>query len=78
VEKTLFYLFSAIGNIISFSRISNYLKQLGINIKKETLIKYVQYMLTTFAIYETNKFDWKLGKLFGTTRSHPYEVELKS
>ena len=74
VEKTLFYLFSVIGNIISFSRISNYLKQLGINIKKETLIKYVQYMLTTFAIYETNKFDWKLGKLFGTTRKY-YAVD---
>ena len=74
VEKTLFYLFSAIGNIVSFSKISNYLKQLGINIKKETLIKYVQYMLSTFAIYETNKFDWKLGKLFGTTRKY-YAVD---
>jgi len=74
VEKTLFYLFSAIGNIISFTKISNYLKRLDISIKNETLIKYVQYMLTTFAIYETNKFDWKLGKLFGTTRKY-YAVD---
>ncbi|OPX34765.1 MAG: hypothetical protein B1H12_09865 [Desulfobacteraceae bacterium 4484_190.2] len=74
VEKTLFYLFSAIGNIISFIKISNYLKRLDISIKNETLIKYVQYMLTTFAIYETNKFDWKLGKFFGTTRKY-YAVD---
>ena len=74
VEKILFYLFSATGNIISFSKISNYLKQLGIKIKKETIIKYVQYMLTTFAVYETNKFDWKLGRLFGTTRKY-YTVD---
>jgi predicted AAA+ superfamily ATPase len=74
VEKTLFYLFSAIGNIISFTKISNYLKRLDISIKNETLIKYIQYMLTTFAIYETNKFDWKLGKLFGTTRKY-YAVD---
>ena len=74
VEKTLFYLFSAIGNIISFTKISNYLKRLDISIKNETLIKYLQYMLTTFAIYETNKFDWKLGKLFGTTRKY-YAVD---
>ena len=31
-------------------------------------------MSTTFAIYETNKFDWKLGKLFGTTRKY-YAVD---
>ncbi|MCG2776037.1 MAG: ATP-binding protein [Desulfobacterales bacterium] len=74
VEKTLFYLFSAIGNIISFTKISNYLKRLDISIKNETLIKYIQYMLTTFAIYETNKLDWKLGKLFGTTRKY-YAVD---
>ena len=74
VEKTLFYLFSAIGNIISFTKISNYLKRLDISIKNETLIKYIQYVLTTFAIYETNKFDWKLGKLFGTTRKY-YAVD---
>ena len=74
VEKILFYLFSATGNIVSFSKISNYLKQLGIKTKKETIIKYVQYMLTTFALYETNKFDWKLGRLFGTTRKY-YTVD---
>ena len=74
VEKILLYLFSAAGNIVSFTRISNYLKQLGIRIKQETLIKYVQYMLKTFAVYEINKFDWKLGKIFSTTRKY-YAVD---
>ncbi len=73
-EKIFFYLLSATGNIISFTRISNYLSRLGIRIKQETLINYIQYMLKTFAIYETNKFDWKLGKVFETTRKY-YAVD---
>jgi hypothetical protein len=74
VEKVLLYLFSAVGNIVSFTRISNYLKQLDIGIKQETLIKYIQYMLKTFAVYEVGKFDWKLGKVFSTTRKY-YAVD---
>ena len=74
VEKVLLYLFSATGNIVSFTRISNYLKQLDISIKQETLIKYIQYMLKTFAVYEVGKFDWKLGKIFSTTRKY-YAVD---
>jgi len=74
LERIFFYLLSAAGNIVSFQKISNYLKQMGISIKQETIIKYVQYMLKSFAIYETNKFDWKLGKLFATTRKY-YAVD---
>ena len=74
LERIFFYLLSAAGNIVSFQRISNYLKQMGISIKQETIIKYVQYMLKSFAIYEINKFDWKLGKLFATTRKY-YAVD---
>jgi predicted AAA+ superfamily ATPase len=74
IEKILLYLFSAVGNIVSFTRISNYLKQLDIGIKQETLIKYIQYMLKSFAVYEVSKFDWKLGKIFSTTRKY-YAVD---
>lgn len=74
VEKTLFYLLSGIGNTISFVRIGNYLKQLGIQVKQETIIHYVQYMLTAFALYEINKFDWKLGKIFAASRKY-YAVD---
>ena len=73
-ERIFFYLLSAAGNIVSFKRISNYLKQMGISIKQETIIKYVQYMLKSFAVHEINKFDWKLGKLFATTRKY-YAVD---
>lgn len=74
VEKIVYYLLSAIGNNVSFSRISNYLKQLGIEIKQETIIHYVQYILKTFALYEINKFDWKLGRIFSTVRKY-YAVD---
>ena len=52
----------------------NYLKPLGIKIKQETLIDYVKYLLKSFALYETQKFDWKLGRLFETTRKY-YSVD---
>lgn len=74
IEKVLIYLLSGVGNIISFTRIMNYLKPLGIKIKQETLIDYVQYILKSFALYETQKFDWKLGRLFETTRKY-YSVD---
>ncbi|MFH0925420.1 MAG: ATP-binding protein [bacterium] len=74
VEKILSYLFSNIGNFISFRKLSNYLETTGINIKQETLIRYVQFMLKTFALYEINKFDWKAQRLFPTSRKY-YAVD---
>lgn len=38
------------------------------------MINYVQYMLTTFALYEVNKFDWKPGKIFSASRKY-YAVD---
>jgi len=74
IEKILLYLLSTPGNIVSFKRIGNYLKNINASIKQETLIKYVQYMTQTFAIHEVSKFDWKLGKIFSTTRKY-YAVD---
>ncbi|MBF0450220.1 MAG: ATP-binding protein [Candidatus Magnetomorum sp.] len=74
IEKILTYLLSSPGNIISFKKIGNYLKILGLRVKQETLINYVQFMIKTFAIHELNKFDWKLGKIFSTTRKY-YAVD---
>jgi len=74
IEKILLYLLSTPGNIVSFKRIGNYLKNMNESIKQETLIKYVQYMTQTFAIHEISKFDWKMGKFFSTTRKY-YAVD---
>ncbi|MCD6534393.1 MAG: ATP-binding protein [Deltaproteobacteria bacterium] len=74
IEKIIYYLFAAIGNHLSFARIDNYLKQLGVNLKPETIINYTDYILKTFALYETTKFDWKIGKVFSTSRKY-YAVD---
>ena len=74
IEKIIYYLFAAIGNHLSFARIANYLKQLGVNLKPETIINYTDYILKTFALYETTKFDWKIGKVFSTSRKY-YAVD---
>ena len=74
LERIFFYLLSATGNLVSFRRISNYLKLMDIHMKQETVILYVQYILKAFAMYEINKFDWKLGKVFATTRKY-YSVD---
>ena len=74
IEKIIYYLFAAIGNNISFTKIANYLRELGINLKPETIINYTDHILKTFALYETTKFDWKIGKIFSTSRKY-YAVD---
>ncbi|NIA19543.1 MAG: AAA family ATPase [Xanthomonadaceae bacterium] len=74
IEKIIYYLFAAIGNNVSFSKIANYLKELGIHLKPETIINYTDHILKTFALYETTKFDWKMGKIFSTSRKY-YAVD---
>jgi len=70
LERILLYLYSAIGNNISFNRITQFCKQLGINLKSETTITYIQHIIKTFALYEVSKFDWKLNKIFSTSRKY--------
>lgn len=74
IEKIIYYLLSAVGNNISFTKVSHYLKQLGFNLKPETIITYTRHILKTFAIYEINKFDWKIGKIFSASRKY-YSVD---
>lgn len=74
IEKIIYYLFAAIGNQVSLTRIANYLKQLDINLKPETVINYTDHILKTFALYEATKFDWKIGKIFSTSKKY-YAVD---
>jgi predicted AAA+ superfamily ATPase len=75
VEKLLNYLLLAIGCNLSFSKITSHLRNLGFSTKTETLIRYVQYIMKTFAIYEVCKFDWKLNRVFSTVRKY-YSVDM--
>jgi len=70
LEKVLGYLLSSVGNIVSFSKIERLIKSYGINVCSETIIKYVGYFVKTFALFELNKFDWKLNSFFSTTKKY--------
>lgn len=74
IEQILHYLHAGVGNIISPSRIANFINQNGVNIKKETISSYIEFIRKTFAIYNLDKFDWKLSRIF-TTSSKYYSID---
>lgn len=74
IEKILYYLMVNAGNIVSFSRVATFLDQLKKGTTQETVIKYVQYIINTFALSEVQRFDWKQGRIFETTKKY-YSVD---
>lgn len=74
IEKILQYLHSAIGNVISVTRLNNILKQEGLPIKGDTISTYIDYIAKTFAIYSVDRFDWKLNRIFETHKKY-YAVD---
>jgi hypothetical protein len=70
IEKILSFILINIGNPISFSRIETHCKNLGFDVKVDTIIKYASYLEKTFAIIETRKFDWKSRKIFANDRKY--------
>ena len=70
IEKILMYLLVNIGNVISFVKIENYLKQLGHNLKQNTIINYVDYLQKTFAITELARFSWKSQRVFDSSKKY--------
>ncbi len=74
IEQILHYLQSGIGNIVSYSRVANFIKNAGINIKKDTVTAYIDYIMKTFAIFSLDKFDWKLRRVFSGNKKY-YSVD---
>ena len=74
IEQILHYLQSGIGNIVSYSRVANFFKNAGVNIKKDTVTTYIDYIIKTFAIFSLDKFDWKLRQVFSGNKKY-YSVD---
>lgn len=75
VEKVLYYLTSNIGSITSYSNITKYAKELRGEVKQDTIVNYIDYLLKSFAIIEVSKFDWKSKKVFSGSKKY-YSVDL--
>lgn len=74
IEKIVHYLHAAIGNKVTPARLFNYIKDEGILTKQDTISTYIDYILKTFALYELNRFDWKLNRIFNTNNKY-YSVD---
>lgn len=74
IEKILHFLYASVGNVVSPTRIVNLLKNEGIAIKQDTVSTYIDYIVKTFAMYEVDRFDWKLNRIFSTNKKY-YSVD---
>lgn len=74
IEKIIHFMHISVGNMISPARITNFIKSEGIQTKQETISIYIDYVIKTFAMYDLNKFDWKLKRVFNTNKKY-YSVD---
>jgi len=74
IEKIFYYMTLNIGNRVSFSKIASFLKDINRDTTQESVILYVQYIIRSFALYEIQRFDWKMGRIFETSRKY-YSVD---
>ncbi|MBI2974840.1 MAG: ATP-binding protein, partial [Deltaproteobacteria bacterium] len=70
LERLLNYVLSNVGGAVSYTNLKNKIKQLGLEVKVETVIKYVSYFAKTFVVFELNKFDWKQRKVFSSSKKY--------
>ncbi|HUW40164.1 MAG TPA: ATP-binding protein [Rectinemataceae bacterium] len=70
LERLLSFILSSPGQVISFAALSKRLSALGNAIKTDTVIRYVGYLHSVYAVFELGRFDWKLSRLFDTTRKY--------
>lgn len=68
LERLLSYILSNIGTVVSYTNLKDRLKSLGIEIKVETVIKYITYFAKAFVVLEVNKFDWKQRRTFSSSK----------
>ncbi|OFZ82513.1 MAG: hypothetical protein A2583_11280 [Bdellovibrionales bacterium RIFOXYD1_FULL_53_11] len=68
LERTINYTLACSGNIVSFNRIGNHIKNMGIKAKPETIINYMNYFKKVFSIFELDRFDNKKNRFFSTLK----------
>ncbi len=75
IEMIIKFVFANNGRTLSFSKITKYLKNLGMKIQEETVIEYVNHIKKTFAIIEVPKFDWTSKKIFASSKKY-YAIDV--
>jgi predicted AAA+ superfamily ATPase len=70
IEKIIHYLHLMVGNIVTPTRITHFIKNEGLQTKQDTISTYIDYILKTFAMYEVDRFDWKLKRIFNINKKY--------
>jgi predicted AAA+ superfamily ATPase len=70
IEKIIHYLHLMVGNMVTSTRITQLIKSEGLQTKTDTISTYIDYILKTFAMYELDRFDWKLKRVFNTNKKY--------
>lgn len=68
------FVLSSPGQILSFASAARNLAAWGTSIKQDTVILYIGYLKSAFALFGISRFDWKTGRYFDTTRKY-YAVD---
>lgn len=70
LEKLLNYVLANIGSVVSYTNLRNKIGSLGLQVKIETVIKYLSYIAKALAVIEVEKFDWKQRKIFSSSKKY--------
>lgn len=70
LEKLLNHILANVGGIASYTNLKNKIRSLGLQVKIETIIRYLSYFVKALAILEVDKFDWKQRKIFSSSRKY--------
>ncbi len=62
-ENITKFIFSNIGHIFSARRISKYLKSQNISVGTDTILNYINYLVSTYMIYKVRRYDLKGKKI---------------
>lgn len=62
-ENIIKFIFSNIGHIFSARRISKYLKSQNISVGTDTILNYINYLISTYMIYKVSRYDLRGKKI---------------
>lgn len=74
-ENIVKFVASNVGNALSPNNISNTLKQDGQSVHRDTVEKYLEYLVASFVFYKVNRFDLKGRKQLATQEKY-YLVDM--
>ena len=74
LEQLARFVLSSPGQILSFASAARKLAAWGAAIKQDTVILYIGYLKSAFALFDISRLDWKTGRHFDTTRKY-YAVD---